>query len=129
MPDSDNEQTANPDIVCDFQLLTGWELNFYIKNCWFFLLLTFSADLCSESVKDLKLEANFRRSLVVTEKTLSDAFKSLPKRFFNKFNFFQNFSISELTIQAVQVLFLFFLLLKILYGYLLITWKNLRKLP
>ena len=52
--------------------------------------MTFSADLCSECVKDLKLEANFRRSLVVTEKTLSDAFKSLPKRFFNKFNFAKN---------------------------------------
>ncbi|CAK5006208.1 unnamed protein product [Meloidogyne enterolobii] len=62
MPDSDNgEQTTNSDIGGDFQLLTG-------------------ADLCSECVKDLKLEANFRRSLVVTEKTLSDAFKSLPTR-------------------------------------------------
>uniref|UniRef100_A0A915NQX7 Ubiquitin-like domain-containing protein n=1 Tax=Meloidogyne floridensis TaxID=298350 RepID=A0A915NQX7_9BILA len=61
MPDNDNDEQTAISGIGDFQLLTG-------------------ADLCSECVKDLKLEANFRRSLVVTEKTLSDAFKSLPKR-------------------------------------------------
>uniref|UniRef100_A0A1I8BYJ5 ubiquitinyl hydrolase 1 n=1 Tax=Meloidogyne hapla TaxID=6305 RepID=A0A1I8BYJ5_MELHA len=61
MPDNDDELMTNIDGIDDFRLLTG-------------------ADLCSECVKDLKLEANFRRSLIITEKTLSDAFKSLQKR-------------------------------------------------